>query len=234
MTFLTLNFKGALLTLVLGIAFFEIGLDLGYFFVLDMVFFLVLAAIVTMAGANYKKRIGTFQKYRGVSNVLANGLVPLVMASLFFWATKYDHPTIAMLMVIGFAGSVAAATADKFASELGIFGGMPRLIFTSRKVKRGVSGGVTVLGLAVGLIGALLIAFTIMIVASPLGTLGNTYPFNLLYAIISITIAGFVGNVVDSMLGYYEEKGTGNKSTSNLVCGLVGAIAAIAFYIILI
>jgi uncharacterized membrane protein len=51
---------------------------------------------------------------------------------------------------------------------------------------------------------------------------------------MSITIAGFVGNVVDSMLGYYEEKGVGNKSTSNLVCGLVGAIAAIAFYIILI
>jgi len=234
MTFLTLNFNGALLTLVLGIAFFTIGLDIGYFFVLVMLFFLVLAAIVTMVGTNYKKRIGTFQKCRGVHNVLANGLAPLIMATMFYWSTMAGHPTIAMLSVIGFTGSVAAATADKFASELGVFGGMPKLIFTSRKVKRGVSGGVTALGMNASFIGAFLIALTVLIAAQKLANIGSVYSLNPLFAVISITIAGLVGNIIDSMLGYYEEKGVGNKSTSNFLCSMVGAVAAVSIYIILI
>jgi uncharacterized protein (TIGR00297 family) len=234
MTFLTLNFNGALLTLAMGVAFFMIGLDMGYFFVLVMLFFLVLAAIVTMVGANYKKRIGTFQKCRGVHNVLANGLAPLIMAILFYWSTTAGHPTIAMLSVIGFTGSVAAATADKFASELGVFGGMPRLIFTSRKVKRGVSGGVTALGTNASIIGAFLIALTVLIAAQKLVSIGSVYSFNPLFAVVSITVAGLVGNIIDSMLGYYEEKGVGNKSTSNFLCSMVGAVAAVSIYIILI
>ena len=234
MTFLTLNFNGALLTLVLGIAFFTIGLDIGYFFVLVMLFFLVLAAIVTMVGTNYKKRIGTFQKCRGVHNVLANGLAPLIMATMFYWSTMAGRPTIAMLSVIGFTGSVAAATADKFASELGVFGGMPKLIFTSRKVKRGVSGGVTALGMNASFIGAFLIALTVLIAAQKLANIGSVYSLNPLFAVISITIAGLVGNIIDSMLGYYEEKGVGNKSTSNFLCSMVGAVAAVSIYIILI
>ncbi len=234
MTFLTLNFKGALLTLILGIAFFEIGLDIGYFFVAVMLLFLILAAIVTAVGANYKKRIGTFQKYRGVKNVLANGLAPFMMASLFFWTATHGYPTIAMLSIIAFVGSVAAATADKFASELGVFGGMPRLIFTSRKVKRGVSGGVTPLGLNASLIGAFLIALTVPLIAYKLGGMGSMYYFNPFFTILGITIAGLLGSIVDSMLGYYEEKGIGNKSTSNFVCGLVGAIAAVLVYILLL
>ena len=234
MAFLTLNPKGVFLTIVLGMAFFIIGLNIGYFFVLDMLFFLVLAAIVTWIGAGYKKRIGTFQKYRGVKNVLANGLAPLIMAAIFCWASLAGHHTIAMLSVIGFAGSVAAATADKFASELGVFGGLPRLIFTSRKVKRGVSGGITKLGLIVSLIGAFLIALTIPFVANALGGTGAIYPFKAPYAILSITLAGLVGSIIDSIMGYYEEQGIGSKSTSNFVCGLAGATAAVAIYIILL
>ena len=157
-----------------------------------------------------------------------------MMAFLFYWSSKAGHPTVAMLSVIGFTASVAAITADKFASELGVFGGMPRLIFTSRKVKRGVSGGITSLGLNVGLIASFLIALTIPAVAYKLGAMGSVYPFNPFYAIVSITVAGFVGNIIDSMLGYYEEKGIGSKSTSNFICSMVGAIAAMSIYIILV
>jgi uncharacterized membrane protein len=38
--------------------------------------------------------------------------------------------------------------------------------------------------------------------------------------------SGFCGGLVDSLLGYYEEKGIGNKYTSNAICGIAGALIA--------
>ena len=43
---------------------------------------------------------------------------------------------LAVLCIIGFVASVAAITADKFESEIGIFDGMPRMIFTFKKAKK--------------------------------------------------------------------------------------------------
>lgn len=233
MDFLTLNLRGALLTLVLGVVFFIIGLDIGYFFVLTMLLFLVLSAIVTSMGVNYKKRIGTYQTSRGIKNVVANGLAPLIMAVIFLYSSLGGHTTPALLSVIGFTASVAAITADKFASELGVLDGVPKMIFTFKRVKKGTSGGITALGLASSLLASFIIASLIVFVAYRLYPMDSIYAFSTKAAVASITIAGFIGNIVDSMLGYYEEQGIGNKFSSNFICGISGAIAAILIFILL-
>jgi uncharacterized protein (TIGR00297 family) len=212
----------ALALLLLG------GAGLGLFFVLLMVYFLALSAIVTWTGIARKKALKLYQYDRGVSNVIANGACPIIMAAVFFFMeSSAVAPGLAFFAVLGFMGSVAAITADKFSSELGVLDGMPRLIFTLRKVRRGVSGGVTSLGLGAGLLGSALIAAGAFAVGGQLASLEGAQAFNVVAVFISIVIAGFVGTVVDSMLGYYEERGLGNKFTSNFICSLCGAAISI-------
>ena len=236
MDFLTLDSKGAALSLVLGAAFFMLGFDLGFYFVLVMILFLVLSAAVTAAGIRYKKKIGTYQTHRGIKNVIANGAAPLIMALIYSISSIYNSNIFAMLSVIGFTASVAAITADKFASELGVFGGIPKMIFTFKKVKKGVSGGITALGLLASLAASFIMALLILFVSYKLHSIS---PASLLYAysardaVISIAIAGFIGGIVDSMLGFFEEKGIGSKYSSNFLCSIAGAIAAILIFIAL-
>ena len=39
-----------------------------------------------------------------------------------------------------------------------------------------------------------------------------------------ITIIAFMGSLADTLFGVLEEKGIGNKMTTNIVCGLVALI----------
>jgi uncharacterized protein (TIGR00297 family) len=234
MHILTLDKKGALLAIALGVALFAIGIDIGYFFVLTMLLFLFLSAVATIWGADYKKKIGIYQTPRGVKNVLANGIPPLIMAAVFSYSILRGHNNLALLSVIGFTASVAAVTADKFASEFGVFGGKPRMIFTFKRVRQGTSGGLSALGLAAGLLGSFIISLMIMLVAYKLQSIGTgVYAFSAPLAIASISLAGFIGNVIDSIFGYYEEKGIGSKFSTNFICGISGAVAAILLYILL-
>lgn len=57
-------------------------------------------------------------------------------------------------------GALAAASADTWATELGVpFGGTPRMILTGVRLAPGMSGGVTVIGVAASVIAAALVAW---------------------------------------------------------------------------
>jgi uncharacterized protein (TIGR00297 family) len=234
MDFLTLDWGGVALGLIFGILFLEFGLSLSYFFVLAMLAFLVLSAIATYIDLKYKTKLGIGQEPRGVKNVLANGLPPMVMAALFYIFSRSGHGTWALLSVIAFLASLAAITADKFNSEIGVLSRtQPRMIFNWKKVKKGTSGAISLLGTFAGLIGALVIALMVVLVAKRLVLFNSKYAFGIEKAILAITVAGFIGSFVDSMLGYYEERGLGNKFTSNFLCGMVaGAVAVLLFILI--
>ncbi len=228
MAFLTLDKMGLAVSLIMALALLLLGQGLGIFFVAMMIYFLVLSALATWAGKPRKKVLKLYQRDRGVSNVIANGGCPTIIAVIFFLLSNYLHaPGLALLAVVGFMGSVAAIMADKFSSELGVLDGMPRLIFTFRKVKRGVSGGVTSLGLAAGLLGSLLIAAGVFLIWDYVSAIGGYGAYGIVVVFLSIAIAGFAGTVIDSMLGYYEEKGLGNKFTSNFLCSVCGAIISV-------
>ena len=136
---------------------------------------------------------------------------------------KIDHDG-----VVGFAAAVAAITADKFASEIGMLDGMPVSLLSRKTVRKGTSGGVTWLGLAVSALAALIIAAVLV----PLG-ISQGLGLGPWLAVGIITLCGLAGSLVDSLLGYYEERGIGNKFTSNFACSLAGAVIGIALVAIL-
>lgn len=141
---------------------------------------------------------------------------------MVFGAERY-----AVLCLFGFIAAIAAITADKFASEIGVLDGMPVSLLGRKTVRKGVSGGVTLVGLVVSAIGAALVAGVLIPLSVPYGLAINPY-----LAIGIVTLCGFVGSLVDSILGYYEEKGMGSKFTSNLACSLAGAILGIVLIVI--
>src|SRR5436190_21743655 len=82
---------------------------------------------------------------RTARQVIANGGVAAVAALLGAWWVA--------------TGALAAAAADTGATELGAFSPFaPRLITTGARVSRGASGGITALGTAGGVVGALVVA----------------------------------------------------------------------------
>jgi len=111
---------------------------------------------------------------RNHRQVLANGGVAALAAVAGAWVL--------------FAGALAAATADTWATEIGRHSSTPpRLITTGKPVPTGTDGGVSLLGTTGGIAGAGLIA-------------GLSYGFGQRGA-LTIALAGVVGMLVDSLLG---------------------------------
>jgi len=221
MYFLTLDRDAVLVALVVGMFILLLGLGFGLFFFAVMLYFLVLSAAVTFIGMRRKRLLNLFEKARGVKNVLANGLPPLFMTLLFYYAHMVSLPWLAVLALVGFLSSVATVTADKFSSELGVLDGMPRMIFTFRRVRKGASGGITMAGLLAGLLGSFLIAISLFAVSGLALPYYNLMP---LKSVLAIMLGGFLGTVMDSVFGYFEENGVGNKFSSNFLAGIVGSV----------
>lgn len=98
---------------------------------------------------------------------------------------------------LAFAGSLAAANADTWATELGVLSGInPRLITTGRAVQAGSSGAVSPAGLLSATAGAGLIAFL-----AALPWVDVPHPLTALQVILLVTCAGLTGSLVDSLLG---------------------------------
>ena len=96
-----------------------------------------------------------------------------------------------------FAGSLAAANADTWATELGVLSRTePRLITSGRKVQPGTSGGVSLTGIMAASAGGLLIAG---LAALPWS--GIPHPLVWYQVVLWLTGAGLVGSLVDSILG---------------------------------
>ncbi|HXT14382.1 MAG TPA: DUF92 domain-containing protein [Gemmatimonadaceae bacterium] len=119
---------------------------------------------------------------RDALQVFANGAVFIAGALL----TIIEPNTRWLALGIG---ALAASAADTWATEIGtLYGGGPRSIVTFRPVAAGMSGGVTAIGLIASAAGAGFIA----ILARVFGAHGDA---------IAIAAGGFVGALVDSLLG---------------------------------
>ena len=114
---------------------------------------------------------------------------------MFCLSIVWDYNGLALLSIIGFLASLAAITADKFGSEIGVLDGRPTMIFTLKKVRKGTSGGVTALGLFAGLVAALIVSLLILPEAGHLGMLAGYYGFSLAKAVLVVTVSGFAGSV---------------------------------------
>jgi uncharacterized protein (TIGR00297 family) len=114
-----------------------------------------------------------------------------------------------------FAGALAAANADTWATEIGIHSrSAPRLITTGRPVPAGTDGGMTLLGTTGGILGAGFIAAVSALV-------GQRRAW-------AIALAGIAGMIVDSGLGATLQGRIRwiDNDAVNLAATLTGAIGA--------
>lgn len=188
-------------------------------FIIMLVFF-ILGSAATRYKYNFKKRIGVEQGQsgaRGYRNVFANGIVAAAAAVLF---GVFQQP----VFIVMYVGCVATAAADTLASEIGVTGGIPRLITTLKEVPIGTNGGVTLTGETVALLGG----FLVSLVAFLLGVI--TIPMLLI-----CTLAGFVGTNIDSLVGAtLENNGFLGNAGTNLLATLSGGVFALALYLVLV
>jgi uncharacterized protein (TIGR00297 family) len=199
-----LDLFGSIFMIIMGIV---IIFTAGANWLILIFIFLVLGLVSTKYKHQYKKDIGVYEGTRTLKNVISNGIVPFIMAAFGNYG--------------GFIGSIATATADTLASEVGVTV-QPRLITTLKKVPAGTDGGVSVLGTAAGIIGAGIIgvaAYLLGIFPDPFVTLK-----------VSI-IAGTVGCFVDSVLGAVLER---RNYISNEYVNLIATITGAALGIIMV
>ena len=115
-----LDLLGSIFMIIMGII---IIFTAGVNWLLLIFAFLILGLIFTKYKHEYKKEMGIYEGTRSVKNVISNGIVPFVMAAFGNYA--------------GFIGSIAVATSDTLASEIGVVDKHPRLITTFKKVPAG-------------------------------------------------------------------------------------------------
>lgn len=150
---------------------------------------------------------------RNERQVIANGGVAALAALAGSWTA--------------FAGALAAATADTWASEIGRRSRTPpRLITTGQPVPPGTDGGMTLLGTVGGVVGAATVAGLSVLLPRAMGP-GSAHP-GWFWAVI--TVAGGLGMVLDSLLGATLQGKTRwlDNDAVNLLATLAGGGAALA------
>ncbi len=182
---------GALAGAGLGTAVFIAGGPLAW---VVLAVFVLSSTGFTRFRAREKAWLASVQEKGGrrdAVQVIANGGVGLVAAVLLRF-------TGAPLFAVAFAAAFASANADTWASEIGVLSRrQPFSLPGFRRVPRGVSGGMTLLGCAASVCGALCVALVFalenaLVTGIPAGAAG---------LVGLVAAAGVFGSVVDSILG---------------------------------
>jgi len=144
--------------------------------------FFIPSTAISRVGRARKRALIDIGKHgpRDALQVLANGGVATAAAVLSHW--------FGAAMLAAFAGALAAASADTWATEIGTLAkGAPRSILTFKPMRPGLSGGITWEGSLAQVAGAAVVALAAMLV--------HTAPF------WPVLAGGVAGSVVDSLLG---------------------------------
>lgn len=196
-----LNLSGAIAAAILGTVVFGLG-GVGWGFL--MLTFFISSSGLSKLFAVRKESLGlNFSKgsRRDAWQVAANGGMAGLMVLIYVFLSRYSTGTIwTQYLWIGFASSLAAANADTWATELGLLNpSKPVLISTLRKVPKGTSGAVSLVGTTASFLGSALIGGVAVLCLSagwaPSMSLKPVMQF------LIITISGMLGSLVDSILG---------------------------------
>lgn len=186
----SLNKSGVIAAIILGTAIFSFG---GFLpFALMMLFF-ISSSILSKVGKQKKGKLESIHEKgdaRDYMQVLANGGVALFFLVLFKITKDIKFFTAS-------AVSFAASNSDTWASEIGVLSkGKTISILTGRKIEKGVSGGISLLGTISAFMGSAVIAIAYLIYHILILGYNNS-----IKVFIIITILGFLGSIVDSILG---------------------------------
>lgn len=180
--------------------------------------FFVAGTLATSLGRRKKEQLGIAEKNKGqrtASQVLANGGVA-ALAGLLAWI----YPQQLTAWQLAAAASLASASADTLSSELGsIYGKNFYNILTFKKDTCGLDGVISLEGTLWGIAGSILIA---LIYIAAWGYSSLTW---------WIVLAGFIGNMTDSILGAaLERKGWIKNDQVNFLNTLIAALVGLLGY----
>jgi uncharacterized protein (TIGR00297 family) len=190
---------------LIGTSVFGIG---GWTFAIPMLLFFIGSSLLSKLPQKNAKLVQDMiakGDRRDAVQVLANGLLPTLMVI----AGLIIKNEAAFLLYLG---GLAAATADTWATEIGLrFGKQPRSILTGKWVAPGTSGGITLAGVLGAILGAALVA------------LAGYWSYLLFENVairwqqfIGVTLAGVIAQFIDSLLG-----ATRQRRNRCVVCGKI-------------
>lgn len=196
-----LSLSGAIAASIVG------GTILGFggwaWAILLGLFFVSSSALSFFKGSDARKQraVEMFDKggRRDAAQVIANGGVGALLA-LF---SVFTPPHAAIILFCAYTGSLAAATADTWATEIGVLSSrQPRIITTMKPVTPGTSGAVTWLGTGASVAGALFMGIaTMLLITTPLFTLQAQHRGHALTLLGAGLAGGVLGALADSLLG---------------------------------
>jgi uncharacterized protein (TIGR00297 family) len=197
----TLNRSGGFTAGILGAIVFGLG-GVGWAIVL-LTFFISSSGLSRLFSQLKNETEANFSKgsRRDAGQVAANGGIAGLLALTYFVVSLANPETPWLnFLWLGFAASLAGANADTWGTELGLLNPhQPISLLTLKRVPKGTSGGVSLIGTLASLAGAGLVAGA-AVLCSWLGW-APTAGLPLGLQLMVITISGFMGSMVDSLLG---------------------------------
>ena len=184
-----LSLSGAVASAAIGLTIL-IGSGSWNWLIIIIIFFAT-ASLFTRYKYSYKHRLGAAESKGGARswvNAVSNG-----GAAALFAAAEYLVG--GDIFAAAFLGVVATAASDTLATEVGLLSrAKPRLITDLRRqVEPGTSGGVTPLGTAMAVVGALIIGLS----AALLGFFSGS-----LFKVVAVAaVGGTLGSIGDSLMG---------------------------------
>jgi uncharacterized protein (TIGR00297 family) len=180
-----LKIDGAVSTALLAVFIYGIG---GWQWTIPVLTFFITSSVLSKLGRRKKHHFRLFfekSSKRDAKQVFANGGVALVITVLYFFL---QMDLLFDLYII----SLAAANADTWATELGVFNkSKPRMITTFLKVEKGSSGAISTIGTFAAFLGSLVVVLSGMIFID----------FTSLTLILLLSFYGFAATFIDSLLG---------------------------------
>lgn len=213
------DLKGGVAAVILG-AF--ISLVASFDWLILLVVFAFSSHVATKAWFGQKKQKELqegSEGERGYSNVIYAGVLGFFIASFQGVSSSLNLPLMPYFFL--FAVSFAVINSDTFASEIGILDKKVYLITTFKRVEPGINGGISLTGTIASILGALIIG-----IAYSLLKTGAISPL----PILIITSLGFVGSIIDSLLGAtLENRNIISKGQVNLLSTVITVAAAVPF-----
>ncbi|MSU00232.1 DUF92 domain-containing protein [Tissierella pigra] len=187
----SLNISGFLAATILGTAIYFFG---GLWFFNIMIGFFISSSFLTKFKNTNKNNVNKLNEKGGKRDyiqVFVNGGIGLILAFLHY---IYKEP----IFLLAYSVSFGVATSDTWASEIGVLSkNKPLSILNLRTIERGMSGGISTLGTVFSFLGSAFIAIIFFIAYI---ALYNDIRQGLTYFSICL-ILGFIGSIIDSILG---------------------------------
>lgn len=187
--------------------------------------FLILGSAVTRVGKDKKEALGIAEKRggaRGPENLWGAAGVAALLAMCGFIARQYGAVAVEKMLLVGYAGALAAKFSDTAGSEIGkAYGTQTYELGTWKAVKAGVEGGVSVEGSMASVAGSVLAAG----VGCGVGLVDGWAGFGV------VSIAGVVASTLESAVGgTLQEKYGFSNELVNGVNTFVGAVVGMVLH----